>query len=166
MGRRASLAQGASLAERFQVKILRLAALLVASGLLGLASARAEAHWLTDFHQAQEEAKANHKLLLIDFTGSDWCPWCQVLHAEVFAKPEFEQYAKDNLVLMTADFPRTRALSIEVRQQNRALAQRYQVDGFPTIVVLTSEGKQVGLLGYMPGGAEAFINELKKLPKS
>ena len=103
------------------MKILRLATLLVASGLLGLASARAEAHWLTDFHQAQEEAKASHKLLLIDFTGSDWCPWCQVLHAEVFSKPEFEQYAKDNLVLMTVDFPRTRALSSEVRQQNQAL---------------------------------------------
>ena len=166
MGRRASLARSASLAERFHVKILRLAALLVASGLFGVSSARADANWLTDFHQAQEEAKTSHKLLLIDFTGSDWCPWCKVLHAEVFSKPEFEQYAKDNLVLMTADFPRARALSNEVRQQNRALAQRYQVEGFPTIVVLNSEGKQIGLLGYMPGGAEAFINELKKLPKS
>ena len=166
MERSASLARNGSLAEWFQVKILRLATLLLASGLLGLASARAEAHWLTDFHQAQEEARAGHKLILINFTGSDWCPWCQVLHAEVFSKPEFEQYAKDNLVLMTADFPRSRALSNEVREQNRALAERYEVDGFPTIVVLNSEGKQVGLLGYMPGGAEAFINELKKLPKS
>ncbi len=66
---------------------------------------------------------------------------------------------------MTADFPRARALSSEVRQQNQALARRYQVAGFPTIVVLNSEGKQIGLLGYMPGGPEAFINELKKLPK-
>ena len=147
------------------MKILRFAALLSASCLLGLPLARADANWLTDFHQAQEEAKASHKLLLIDFTGSDWCPWCKVLHAEVFSKPEFEQYAKDNLVLMTADFPRARALSSEVRQQNQALARRYQVAGFPTIVVLNSEGKQIGLLGYMPGGPEAFINELKKLPK-
>jgi protein disulfide-isomerase len=88
-----------------------------------------------------------------------------VLEAEVFSKPEFEQYAKDNLVLVKADFPRARALSVEERRQNQALAQRYQVSGFPTIVVLNGEGRQVGLLGYEPGGPNAFINELKKLPK-
>ncbi|MGH8095546.1 MAG: thioredoxin family protein [Chthoniobacterales bacterium] len=148
------------------VKILRLVILVLALSFPGLSSARADANWLSDFRQAQEEAKASHKLLLIDFTGSDWCPWCLRMQAEVFSKPEFEQYAKDHLVLMTADFPRTKALSNEVRRQNQELAQRYQIDGFPTIVVLNSDGKQIGLLSYAPGGPGAFINQLKKLPKS
>ena len=67
---------------------------------------------------------------------------------------------------MTVDFPRAKPLSSEVRKQNYELAQRYQVEGFPTIVILNGDGRPVGLLGYVPGGPDAFINELKKLPKS
>jgi protein disulfide-isomerase len=57
-------------------------------------------------------------------------------------------------------------LSKEVRRQNQELAERFGVQGFPTIVVLNGEGKQVGELGYVPGGATAFIDELKRLPQS
>ena len=67
---------------------------------------------------------------------------------------------------MTVDFPRAKPLSAEVRKQNYELAQNYQIEGFPTIVVLNGDGKQVGVLGYMPGGPAAFIGELEKLPKS
>ncbi len=148
------------------MKALRFLALICLPALFCLGSARADANWLTDFQKAQSEAKSEHKLVLINFTGSDWCPWCIRLEREVFSKPEFAQFAKDNLVLLTADFPRAKALSKEVRKQNYELAQRYSVDGFPTIIVLNSEGKQVGLLGYVPGGANAFIEELKKLPRS
>ncbi len=132
---------------------------------LSLSSARAEATWLSDFHKAQEEARASHKLLLINFTGSDWCGWCIRLQVEVFSKPEFEEYAKQNLVLMEVDFPHAKPLSSEVRSQNMALAQKYGIGGFPTIVVLSGDGKPVGLLSYLPGGPSAFIEELKKLPK-
>jgi thioredoxin-related protein len=157
------LAERRALGERFEVKTFRVAALTL---LLGLASARAEATWLTDFQKAQTEAKAGHKLLLLEFTGSDWCIWCIRLEAEVFSQAKFAEFAKDNLVLVRADFPRAKPLSAEVRKQNQELAQRYQVDSFPTVVVLNEEGKQVGLLGYMPGGPEPFLDELKKLPKS
>ena len=133
---------------------------------VGLNSARAEADWLTDFTAAQAAAKAGDKLLLLDFTGSDWCGWCRLLKAEVFSQPEFEAYAKKNLVLLTVDFPRAKPLSSEVRRQNQTLAQKYAIEGFPTIVILNGDGKQVGLLGYMPGGPKAFIDELSKIPKS
>jgi thioredoxin-related protein len=148
------------------VQIFRVAFLACALCALCLGSARAEAKWLSDFRKAQEEAKAGHKLLLLDFTGSDWCGWCMRLKAEVFSQPEFEEYAKNNLVLMTVDFPRAKPLSSDLRKQNVELAQRFQVEGFPTIVVLNGDGQQVGLLGYVPGGPGAFINQLKKLPKS
>lgn len=148
------------------MKTFRVLALTLLLGLLGLAAARAEASWLTDFQKAQAEAKAGHKLLLVDFTGSDWCIWCMRLEAEVFSKPEFAEFAKDNLVLVRADFPRAKPLSAEVRKQNQELARQFAISSFPTIIVLNSEGKAVGLLGYMPGGPEPFIAELKKFPKS
>jgi thioredoxin-related protein len=147
------------------VNIPRAFLLAIAAVALAFSSARAESNWLTDFHRAQEEAKAGHKLLLINFTGSDWCGWCKRLDAEVFSKPEFADYAKQNLVLMTADFPRAKPLSSEVRQQNATLAQKFGIEGFPTIVLLNSDGKLMGALGYTPGGPTAFIEELKKVPK-
>ncbi|HEY2802147.1 MAG TPA: thioredoxin family protein [Chthoniobacterales bacterium] len=147
------------------MKTLRLASLIAALSSLAFLSVQAEPTWLSDFQKAQAEAKANHKLLLLNFTGSDWCIWCKRLDAEVFTQPEFQDYAKNNLVLMKVDFPRATALTTEVRKQNEELAQKYNIEGFPTIVVLNGEGQQVGELGYQPGGASAFVKELKKLPR-
>ena len=128
-------------------------------------SSAAKSGWLTSFEQAQQEAKTNHKLMLMDFTGSDWCGWCIVLEKEVFSKPKFQEYASKNLVLLELDFPRAKAISKETLAQNEKLARQYGIQGFPTIVVLNSNGKQVAELGYIPGGPDAFIAELEKLPK-
>ena len=103
--------------------------------------------------------------MLMDFTGSDWCGWCIKLKKEVFSKPEFAEYASKNLVLMEVDFPRAKQLSASVKEQNENLAQHFNVQGFPTIVVLNADGKKVGELGYMEGGPTAFIAELEKLRK-
>jgi protein disulfide-isomerase len=146
------------------VKILRLL-FVVSVVLLTALDARAEVAWLTDFEQAKQQAKTGHKLLLIDFTGSDWCGWCIRLRREVFSKPEFEEYANKNLILLEVDFPRAKEQTNSLRLQNQNLAQHYNIEGFPTIIVLNGEGKQVGVLGYMQGGAAAFISELEKLRK-
>lgn len=121
--------------------------------------------WLTNYKQAQDEAKTNKKLLLVDFTGSDWCGWCIKLDKEVFSTPEFKEYATKNLVLMEVDFPRRKEVSATLKSQNEELAQKHGIQGFPTIVVLNSDGKKVGELGYTPGGPSAFIAELEKLRK-
>jgi len=128
-------------------------------------SAGADSQWLTDYKKAQQEAKASNKLLLLDFTGSDWCGWCIRLNREVFSKPEFKDYANKNLVLMEVDFPRRKMLTADVKKQNEELAQHYQIEGFPTIIVLNGDGQRVGELGYMQGGPPAFIAELEKLRK-
>ncbi|MEO5719243.1 MAG: thioredoxin fold domain-containing protein [Chthoniobacterales bacterium] len=148
------------------MKTLCLGLLAVFFGLAPLHSLRAEANWTTDFAQARAQAKAEHKLLLLDFTGSDWCGWCKVMEKEIFSQPAFEEYAKQNLVLVRLDFPRAKPVSEEVRTQNRTLAQQFGVRGFPTIVMLDGDGKPLAQLGYLPGGPEAFISELKKVPKS
>ena len=152
--------------ETAAVKHLRsifLGAALVAA--FAVSPAFAKTGWLTDFKQAQEEAKANKKLLLVNFTGSDWCGWCIKLNREVFTKPEFQEYATKNLVLLEVDFPRGKELTASQKVQNQTLAQEFRVQGFPTLVVLDSEGRIIGILGYTPGGPAAFIAELAKLPK-
>ena len=128
-------------------------------------SSSAKTGWLTNYAEAQQEAKSQNKLLLIDFTGSDWCGWCIMLEKEVFSKPEFKEYASKNLVLFEADFPRRKELPAETLEQNQRLAMKYQIQGFPTIVVLDSSGKAIAQLGYIRGGPQAFISELEKLPK-
>jgi protein disulfide-isomerase len=131
-----------------------------------LSSAMADPSWETDYNKAQNQAKAGNKLVLLDFTGSDWCGWCIKLNREVFSKPEFKDYATKNLVLVEIDFPRAKAQTDSLKKQNEQLASQYGIQGFPTIIVLNGQGRKVGELGYMEGGASAFIAELEKLRKS
>jgi protein disulfide-isomerase len=148
------------------VKTLRLFLVAAAVSLVFAAFARAESDWQHDYNKAQEEAKANHKLLFLTFPGSDWCGWCIKLDKDVFSQPKFKEYANDNLVLVELDFPRKKDLPTEQRKQNMQLAQQYEVLGFPTIVVLNSSGQKVWQFdGYFPGGPDAFIQQLQKLPK-
>jgi len=122
--------------------------------------------WLSDFATAQARARQENKILLIDFTGSDWCPPCIQLHREVFSRPEFAAYAKQHLVVLEVDFPRHKDLSAEQLAANTKLADRFGIDGFPTIILLSPVGKRIGELGYMPGGAENFIAALEKIRAS
>jgi len=122
-----------------------------------------ELQWLTDLPKAQAQAKSEKKLVMLDFTGSDWCGWCIKLHNEVFSKPEFAEYAKKNLVLVEVDFPQKKKQSEELKKANTALQEKYKIEGYPTIIVLDGEGKKVGELGYQPGGPKAFTAELDKL---
>ena len=123
----------------------------------------AELEWQTDLPKAQAQAKTEKKLVMLDFTGSDWCGWCIKLNKEVFSQPEFAEYAKTNLVAVEVDFPTKKKLSEAQKQANDALAKKYEIQGYPTIIVLNSEGKKVGELGYQPGGPKEFIAALEKL---
>lgn len=125
-----------------------------------------ESGWLTDYKQAQQQAKANNKILLLDFTGSDWCGWCKKFDREVLLKPEFKDFARDNLVVVELDFPRAKPQTPELRKQNRELAQQYEIVGFPTILVLSADGQKLWRYdGYFPDGPTAFIAQLQKLRK-
>ena len=120
--------------------------------------------WLDNQPKALAQAKAGKKLVLMDFTGSDWCSWCQKMDKEVFSDPAFKQYAQDNLVLLELDFPQQKPLDPAIRKQNEDLAKQYGVEGFPTLVVLDPDGKPVkAFQGYQAGGAQAFIEQLKQL---
>ena len=103
-------------------------------------STHAASHWETDFEHAQKLASESGKYMLLDFTGSDWCGWCIRLKDEVFSKKSFLAYAKEKLVLVQVDFPRKKAQSKELKEQNRALASKYGIRGYPTIIILSPTG--------------------------
>jgi len=121
--------------------------------------------WLTSLPEALTKAKAEKKLVLVDFTGSDWCIWCKKLKKEVFSEPAFADYAKTNLVLVEVDFPRTKEQTKALKQTNQQLMEKYKVKGFPTVFVLDAEQKTLGTLGYMEGGSKAFIQAIEKVRK-
>ena len=125
-----------------------------------------ESAWLTDHATALQQAKQEKKLLVMDFTGSDWCSWCKKLNKEVFSKQEFLDYAKDNLVLLEVDFPNSKPQSKELKKVNEALQKKYNVEGYPTLIILDSDGKQVGTMGYEAGGPVPFVAKLKALKKN
>jgi thioredoxin-related protein len=145
--------------------ILGSALLALSIFLVGAISGHAAERWGTSIAQAQTQAKQENKLVMIDFTGSDWCSWCKKLDREVFSTSQFKQYAAQNLVLVEVDFPQGKPQSAEVKAQNEALAKKYDVEGFPTIIVLSPSGRTVGQLSYMEGGPSVFIAELRKLKK-
>jgi thioredoxin-related protein len=138
-------------------------AIVLFAGWALLRSGAAELEWLSNLPQAQTKAKAEKKMVLLDFTGSDWCIWCIRLNQEIFSKPEFAEFAKKNLVLVEVDFPRKKQLSQQQQKANQALADKYEIRGYPTLIILNSNGEKVGTLGYMPGGPEPLIEQLVKL---
>src|ERR1700744_2260088 len=100
--------------------------------------------WLGDFNEAKKEAAENHKLILINFSGSDWCGPCIRERKEILETNTFEMYASDHLVLVRADFPRQKKnqLSQEQQKLNEALADKYNVDGkFPFTLLVDENGK-------------------------
>ncbi len=119
--------------------------------------------WLHDFEAAKTQARAQNRLLMILFTGSDWCPPCKMMERDILAQPAFADYAMKNLVLLEVDFPHQIEQTAELKVANRALAEKYQIEGVPTVMVLNPAGETVGRLGYMAGGAAAFIGELEPL---
>ena len=132
---------------------------------LALCSAMA-GEWQTDAVKAQEQAKQEGKLVLLDFTGSDWCSWCVKFKKEALDTEEFKDYADKNLVLVEVDFPNKKEQSADLKKANQALKEKYKVTGFPTYVVLNGAGKEIGRqVGYEKGGAKAFIAKLNSFKK-
>ncbi len=119
--------------------------------------------WMNDFEAAKAKAKETGRAILADFSGSDWCGWCIKLDQEVFSQPAFQTYATENLVLFLADFPRRSKLPETTAKQNEALMERYQVEGFPTVLLLSAKGEVLGRTGYRKGGAAGYVQHLREL---
>jgi len=121
--------------------------------------------WIKNLDSAKVQAKAEHKYILLNFSGSDWCIPCMKLEQDIFNSNEFTQYAADNLVLVNADFPRKNKNQLSKQQQkiNDALADKYDTQGsFPFTLLLDSDGNKVKVWdGYYKDGPGSFVNEIK-----
>jgi uncharacterized protein YyaL (SSP411 family) len=133
-----------------------------AAALIAVSAARA-ADWTEDYAAAVAKAKKEHKLILLDFTGSDWCVWCQRTDKEVFETPKFKAFADKKLVLVKVDFPKARPIPDAVKAQNEKLQEKYGVEGLPMLIVLNPSEKVVFTQeGYKDGGPDAFLAQFPK----
>ncbi len=132
---------------------------------IALAATSFAGEWLTDYNQALKMSKQTGKPILADFTGSDWCGWCIRLKKEVFTKPEFAAWAKQNVILLELDYPRRTPQSAGIKNQNENLARKYEIQGYPTILFLGSKGQVLGQYGYDQGGPKVWTTNASKMLK-
>jgi len=119
--------------------------------------------WITDMEAAKTQAAKEKKDLLLDFTGSDWCGWCIKLNEEVFSKEPFKAGTKDKFVLVELDFPQKKELDAKLKEQNKTLQEKMNIQGFPTIILCDATGKPYAKTGYQPGGPEKYVKSLDEL---
>ena len=138
----------------------RLAALAAAA--LAAAECAALTGFDTDYNAASARAKANGRNVVILFTGSDWCPYCVKLAREVLSQREFLDFATNRYELVEIDFPKdAKRQSESVRAANEALAKRFEVRGFPTVLLTDPDGKVLFTTGYSEGGAERWVDNFR-----
>ena len=113
--------------------------------------------WTESWDLALSAAKELKRPILVNFTGSDWCVWCIRLVNEVFSQDEFHKYAKENLVLLKLDFPRNLPQTEALKKQNSVLQQQFGIQGYPTIMLADSDGKEINRTGYQKGGAASYV---------
>ena len=124
---------------------------------------RAKELWGDNLEIAKAQAAKNNKLVFVDFTGSDWCPPCMALHDHVLTQKAFLDFAERNLELVFIDFPLNKPIDEEVEIANRALAEQYDIEGFPTVLVLDVDGTVVHREEELDNkNATAYTADLKK----
>lgn len=142
--------------------------MVLVSMLAGVVAARAgDVNFSSDLEAAKALAAKEGKQLVIEFSGRTWCPPCKALLAEVLPSDEFAKFASERVVVHL-DYPRKSERTPEMiaaspaLQKLMALRDEYKIEGFPTVILLDPNGKELGrMLGYEPGmGATAFLAEL------
>ncbi|MGD7652184.1 MAG: thioredoxin family protein [Verrucomicrobiales bacterium] len=136
----------------------------LASFAVGIAALTASAFattpegWSTDLKKAFEQAKKDNKAVLVEFTGSDWCPPCIAMRKNVFSKKEFVKEASEDFILVELDFPKG---DKSVAEKNEPFAKKYQIEGFPTVILFDSDGKEfTRFFASQYPDTEKFLNHL------
>ncbi|MCC5790110.1 MAG: thioredoxin family protein [Opitutales bacterium] len=128
-----------------------------------LAEENKSSAWTENYEAALATAKENDKMVLLNFTGSDWCPPCMHMESTVLHQDNFISAMEGKVVLVTLDFPRRTEQSQEIKERNQSLAEEVGVRGFPTFVLIDNEGNEIRrTVGAMRGGPEAFISWVKE----
>ena len=128
--------------------------------IIGVSSLFAGEGWMINVEAAKKVAKKENKSIFIEFTGSDWCPPCMMMDKEVFSKKEFVSAAQKDFVLVKIDVPRgDKALA----EKNEKVVRKYNVRGFPTVVLLDSDGEEFSrFVASRYNSVEKMLGELRK----
>ena len=121
--------------------------------------------WHTNMQEAKALAQKEHRHILLNFSGSDWCGPCILLRKEILDAPDFSTLADTSLILVNADFPRMKKnqLSKEQQQLNDKLADQYNAKGqFPLTLLLTADGRVLRQWEGNPGVKAAEFVALVK----
>lgn len=131
-----------------------------AAALTATAFASTPEGWSTDLEKAFEKAKTDKKAVLVEFTGSDWCPPCMAMRKNVFSKKDFVTAASKNFVLVELDFPKG---DPEVRKKSEPYAAKYRIDAFPTVILFQADGKEITrFIAAEYPKTEDFLKHIKK----
>ena len=124
-------------------------------------------NWHNNLDEAKQLAAKEHKYILLNFSGSDWCGPCIRMHKEIFDDSSFQQFAGSTLVMVNADFPRNKKNQLSKEQQalNDKMADEYNSQGaFPYTVLLDANGKVLKQWnGYPNGDVASFIEDIKQV---
>jgi thioredoxin-related protein len=123
-------------------------------------------NWQSSFEEAKALAIKENKNIVIVFSGSDWCAPCMKLEKTVWMSEAFQKEAVKSWVTYKADFPKKKAnqLPVELTEQNKKLAEKYNKGGsFPLVVLLDKSGKVLGMTGFKNVSAEEYVEILKKM---
>jgi thioredoxin-related protein len=127
-------------------------------------------NWETNFEKAKTIASKEHKYILLNFSGSDWCGPCIRMHKELFDNESFKQFAGEKLVMVNADFPRQKKnqLAKDLQKQNDQLADKYNSKGsFPFTAILDAKGNVLRSWDGLPKeSADEFLQEVKEVTEA
>ena len=123
--------------------------------------------WHNNLDEAKQIAAKEHKYILLNFSGSDWCGPCIRMHNEIFGSDVFKKLADEQLVMVNADFPRKKKNQLSAAQQeiNNKMADQYNPEGkFPLTVLLDENGKVLkDWDGFPNESAESFAIEVRNI---
>lgn len=121
--------------------------------------------WLTDYETALSFAQQMDKIILVHFTSSDVCQYCNYLKKEVYFTLQFVRWATQNAILLKIDLPAYKALPEDIAAQNKALKKKYSISCYPTVIGLHPDGTERGRLeGYYPGtGVSDWLRGFNKI---
>ena len=134
------------------------------AAILSLPTAQADDCWVVDFEKAKAQAAKEGKSILMEFTGSDWCPPCKALHKNVLIKDVFKTEMPKSFVLLKLDSPRDKSKQTpEEIEQYKVLSAKYGVKGVPTIFLADAKGRPYyETVGYSGDPADKYVANLKE----